>query len=89
LGRLHGRRNLRVGGGEKAGNLFGQRLVCRESGELVLPEVEVAPCQSIDVTRVVAIRSHDELYHRCVKASFVCAKRSLSHCGIGAKVAQL
>jgi len=61
LGRLHGCRDLRIRSGEKAGNLFSQRLVGREPGQLVLPEVEVTPCQSIDIARVVVFRGHGQL----------------------------
>ena len=43
LGRLQGAGNLGVRGSEKAGDLLGQRLVGGKAGELVLPEIEIAP----------------------------------------------
>lgn len=65
LGRLQRRCNLRVRGSEKAGDLFGQRLVGREPGELALPEVEIAPSQSIEIAgRFVVFGGHARYYSR-------------------------
>jgi len=61
LGRLHHACNLGVRGREKAGDLLGQRLIRRKSGKLTLPEVEIAPGESIEVARVVVFRGHDSL----------------------------
>ena len=52
LGRLHRRCNLGVRGREQAGDLFGQRLVGGEPGELALPEVEISPGQAVEIGRV-------------------------------------
>jgi hypothetical protein len=49
LAGLQNRRELGVRGSEKAGNLFGQRLVGGKPGELALPQIEVAPCQSVEI----------------------------------------
>lgn len=89
MGRLQGRRNLGVRGSEQAGDLFGQRLIGREPGELALPKIEIAPGQSVEITsRFVVFGGHARtIAHRGADAAFAGAKRSLSHCGIGAKVA--
>lgn len=87
LGRLHRSCNLRVRGSEKAGDLFGQRLVGGEPGELALPEVEIAPGQSIEIAGVIVFGGHAvTIAHRRANVHFAGAKRALSHCGIGAKV---
>ncbi len=49
LGSLYCRRNLRIRGGEQPGDLFGQRLIGGKAGELVLPQVEIAPGQFVEV----------------------------------------
>ena len=61
LGRLQGAGNLGVRGSEEAGDLLGQRLVGGEPGELALPEVEIAPCQPIEIGRVVVVGGHGSL----------------------------
>jgi len=61
LGRLQRRRNVDIRGSEKASNLFGQRLVRGQPGELALPEVEIAPCQPIEIGRVVVVGGHGSL----------------------------
>ena len=88
LGRLQRRCNLGVRGSEKPGDLFGQRLVGREPGELALPEVEIAPGQSVEIAgRFVVFGGHAlTIADRGDNVAFAGAKRSLSHCGIGAKV---
>ena len=87
LSRLHRRRNLGVRGSEQAGDLFGQRLVGREPGELALPEVEITPGQAVEIGRIVVFGGHARtIAHRGLKEAFAGANRSLSHCGIGAKV---
>jgi len=48
LGGLYCRRNLRIRGREEAGDLFGERLIGRQSRELVLPKIEVAPRQTVE-----------------------------------------
>lgn len=61
LGRLQRACNLGVRGREKAGDLFGQCLIRSESGQLRLPEVEIAPRKPIEVACVVVFRSHASL----------------------------
>jgi hypothetical protein len=58
LGRLYRRRNLGVRGREKAGDLFGQRLIGGEPGELALPEVEITPGQAVEIGRIVVFGGH-------------------------------
>ena len=89
LGCLQRRCNLGVRGSEKAGDLLGQGLVGRETGELALPEVEIAPGQPVEIAgRFIVFGGHAlTITHRGDNVAFAGAKRSLSHCGIGAKVA--
>jgi len=61
LGRLQGAGNLGVRGSEKAGDLLGQRLVGGEPGELVLPEVEIAPGKLVEIACIVVFGGHDLL----------------------------
>jgi hypothetical protein len=99
LGCLHGRGELGVRSRKQARDLVGQRLVGSESRELVLPQVEVAPGQAIELAPValrgvalrgVVFRGHESsIAHHDDNASLACANRALSHCGIGAKVARL
>ena len=49
LGCLYRGCNLGVRGSEQAGDLFGQRLVAGEPGELALPEVKIAPGQTVEI----------------------------------------
>ena len=84
--RLHRRSELGVRGREQARDLFGQRLVGGQSGKLILPQVEVAPGQPIEITRVVFRGHAASIAHPDDNASLACANRALSHCGIGAKV---
>ena len=87
LGRLQCTRNLGVRGREKTRNLVGQSLVGGKAGQLVLPEVEIAPSQAIEVGCIVTVGGHDVTIADCgACAAFAVAKRALSHCGIGAKV---
>jgi hypothetical protein len=87
LGRLYRRCNLGVRGSEEAGDLFGQRLVGGEPGELALPEVEITPGQAVEIGWIVVFGGHARtIAHRRRNAAFARANRSLSHCGIGAKV---
>ncbi|MEA3068043.1 MAG: hypothetical protein QOK41_1450 [Sphingomonadales bacterium] len=87
LGRLDRRCNLGVRGREQAGDLFGQRLVGGKPGKLVLPEVEITPGQAVEIGRIVVFGGHGPtIAHRRINAAFAGANRSLSHCGIGAKV---
>lgn len=87
LGRLHRRGNLGVRGSEKAGDLLGQRLVGGETGELALPEVEITPGQAVEIGRVVVFGGHAlTIADHGRNAAFAGANRSLSHCGISAKV---
>ena len=51
LGSLYCRRNLRVRGSEQPGDLLGQRLVGGKTGQLALPQIEVAPGQPVEVAR--------------------------------------
>ena len=87
LRRLQGACNLAVRGREQPGDLLGQRLVGSEPGELALPEVEIAPGQSIEFAGFVVFRGHaGTIAHRRRAASFAVPKPVLSHCGIGGKV---
>ena len=61
LSRLQRACNLGVRGREKASDLLGQCLIRGEPGQLGLPQVEIAPRQSIEVACVVVFRSHDSL----------------------------
>jgi hypothetical protein len=87
LSRLYRRCNLGVRGREQAGDLFGQRLVGAQAGELALPEVEITPGQTVEIGRVVVFGGHAlTIAHRGANAAFARANRVLSHCGIGANV---
>ena len=87
LGRLDRRCNLGVRGREQAGDLFGQRLVGAQAGELTLPEIEITPGQAVEIGRIVVFGGHARtIAHRGGNAAFARANRSLSHCGIGANV---
>lgn len=89
LSRLYRRCNLGVRGREQAGDLFGQRLVGAEPGELALPEVQISPGQAVEIGRIVVFGGHARtIAHRGRNAAFARANRVLSHCGIGAKVAK-
>ena len=99
MGRLHGCGELGVRSRKQARDLVGQRLVSGEPRELVLPQVEIAPGQAIELALValrglalrgVVFRGHEAIIaHHDDNASLACANRALSHCGIGAKVARL
>jgi hypothetical protein len=95
LSSLYCRRNLRVRGSEKPGNLLGQRLIGGEAGQLALPQIEIAPGQFVEITgRVVGFRGHTVIIdHRHGQSSrgqvFAGAKVALSHCGIGANLANV
>ena len=84
--RLHGSGELGIRSGEQARDLVGQRLVGGQPGKLVLPQVEIAPGQPIEITRVVFRGHAASIAHRDDNASLACANRALSQCGIGAKV---
>ena len=96
MGRLHRRRDLGIRGGEQACDLLGQRLIGGKSGELALPEVEIAPGQPVEIGtgigatadgRFVVFRGHPAtIAYRAADAAFADAKPFLSHCGIGANV---
>ena len=89
LSRLYRRCNLGVRGREQAGDLFGQRLIGAQAGELALPEVEITPGQAVEIGRVVVFGGHGPtIAHRSHNAAFACANPVLSHCGIGAKVTE-
>ena len=90
---LHRRRNLGVRDREQASDLLGQSLVGGEAGQLALPKVEIAPGQPVEVGRLfvvfrghaftIAYRRRPIVTERCIAG----AKPFLSHCGIGANVA--
>ena len=61
LNRLHCRRDLGIRSREQAGNLFGHRLVGGQPGELVLPEVEIAPGKLVEIACIVVFGGHDSL----------------------------
>jgi len=88
LGGLYCRRNLRIRGREEAGDLFGERLIGRQSRQLALPKIEIAPRQSVEIGgSVVVFGGHGRtIAQRAADAAFAAAKPALSHCGIGAKV---
>jgi hypothetical protein len=90
---LHCRRNLGVRDREQASDLLGQGLVGREAGQLALPKVEIAPGQPVEIgRRFVVFRGHAfTIAYRCdpivTERGIAGAKPFLSHCGIGANVA--
>jgi hypothetical protein len=90
LGGLYCRRNLGVRGREETGDLFGEPLVGRQTRQLALPKIEVAPRQPVEFARrIVVFRGHARtIADRVPGARFAGAKPALSHCGIGAKVAR-
>jgi len=55
---LQGAGDLCVRGSEKARDLFGQRLVGGEPGELALPEIEIASGKLVEIARVVVVGGH-------------------------------
>lgn len=61
LGRLQSAGNLGVRGSEEARDLLGQRLVGGESGELALPEIEIAPGKLVEIACIVVFGGHDSL----------------------------
>ena len=95
LGSLYCRRNLRVRCSEKTGDLLGQRLVGGKTGQLALPQVEVAPGHSVEIARGSARRfvgfgGHAVHYKPSTRErAFADAKVALSHCGIGANLTML
>lgn len=90
---LHRRRNLGVRDRKQAGDLLGERLVGREPGKLALPKVEISPGQLVEIGRLfVVFRGHAfTIAYRCepivTERGIAGAKPFLSHCGIGANVA--
>jgi hypothetical protein len=58
LSHLEDRCDLGVRGSEQARNMLGQGRVGGEAGQLVLPQIEIAPGQPIDVGRIVVVGSH-------------------------------
>jgi hypothetical protein len=95
LGNLHGRSDLRIRSREQAGDLLGHGLIGGETGQLGLPQIEVAPGQFVEFgassrSRVVVSGGHaPTITHRSGSSRIRCfagAKPALSHCGIGAKV---
>ena len=62
LGGLYCRRNLSVRDCKQAGDLLGQGLVGGKTGKLALPEIEIAPRQSVEIARgIVVSGGHDAL----------------------------
>jgi len=62
LSSLYRRRNLGVRGSKKTGDLFGQRLIGGKARELALPQVEIAPCQTVEIGgRLVVLGGHAPL----------------------------
>src|SRR5258707_1282542 len=55
LGGLYCRRNLRVRGREETGDLLGERLIGRQSRQLALPKIEVAPRQPVEFGRRIVV----------------------------------
>ena len=87
LRHLQDGRHLRVRGREKPGDLPGQGLIGGEPGELALPQVEIAARQPVEVGGVVCIGGHARtIADRSPTQPSHPQKRTLSHCGIGAKV---
>ncbi len=56
LGGLYCRRNLGIRGREQTHDLLGQGLVGREAGELALPQIEIAPCQTVEIAVRTGLR---------------------------------
>ena len=57
---LQSGRNLRVRGCEQAGHLLAEPGIGRQTGELALPKIEIAPGQSVEVGGLVVVfRSHE------------------------------
>jgi hypothetical protein len=75
LGRLQHRGELRVRGCEKTGDLLGQGLVGRQSGQLVLPEVEITARQPVELGFVLFRGHENTIAHRPADASFAIAAR--------------
>jgi hypothetical protein len=76
LGRLQHGGDLRIRGCEETGDLFGQGLVSRQSGQLVLPKIEITACQPVELGAVVLFRGHENtIAHRPAGASFAIAAR--------------
>jgi hypothetical protein len=91
LGGLYCRRNLGIRGREQPHDLFGQRLVGGQTGELALPQIEVTPRQPVEIAfaarlGIVGIGHHRTITHGRAEPLFADANLALSHCGIGAKV---
>ncbi|WP_421996319.1 hypothetical protein [Reyranella sp.] len=87
MGRLQRGGHLGVRGREQTGDLLGQRLVRGEARELALPQVEIAPGQSIEIAGIVVVGGHAQsIPHRRANVAFATAMAALSHCGSGAKV---
>ena len=61
LGHLQGGGDLAVRGSEEARDLLGQRLVGGESGELALPEIEIAPGKLVEIACIIVFGGHDSL----------------------------
>jgi hypothetical protein len=61
LGRLQSAGNLGVRGSEEPRDLLGQRLIGGESGELALPEIEIAPGKLVEFACIVVFGGHDSL----------------------------
>ena len=61
LSRLQCTCNLGVRGREKASDLLGECLIRSKPGQLTLPQVEIAPGESIEVACVVVLRGHELL----------------------------
>jgi len=74
LGRLQHGGELRVRGCEETGDLLGQALVGRQSGQLALPKIEISACQPVELGAVILFRGHaSTIAHRPAAASFAIA----------------
>jgi len=61
LGGLQHGCDLRIRGCEETGDLLGQGLVGSHAGKLVLPQVEIAARQPVELDAVVLFRGHAAL----------------------------
>jgi hypothetical protein len=76
LGGLQHGGELCVRGCEETGDLLGQGLVGRQSGQLALPEIEITACQPVELGAIVLFRGHENtIAHRPAAASFAIAAR--------------
>ena len=79
LGHLKDRCDLRVRSRKQARDLLGQGLVGSEAGQLVLPQIEIALGQPIDVGRIMVVGSHCHTIPQPPDGNVSQAQMSLAH----------